>query len=184
MKNHYRSFTAALAALCLAGAAHTHAQEVSAVMRPAENQIDIAPGFTPLTAQAGPWGHKTVFFSGDAATDTVQTIQTQFFCGGGNGYSTIGIVQGGKGFLLGGDPGGNFASAIADWPNFPGWLAGSILSGEPLRIHWLADLAVQPTPPNPPAGTARVFARVNGSGKVQLCVIFPTGAVKIIETED
>jgi hypothetical protein len=38
-------------------------------------------------------------------------------------------------------------------------------------------------PPNAPADRARMFVRDNGSGKTQLCVIFPTGAVQVIATE-
>lgn len=38
-------------------------------------------------------------------------------------------------------------------------------------------------PTNGPANTARLFVRDNGSGKTQLCVIFPTGAVQVISTE-
>ena len=39
------------------------------------------------------------------------------------------------------------------------------------------------TPDAGEADTARLFCRVNGSGKVELCVRFPTGAVQVIETE-
>lgn len=35
----------------------------------------------------------------------------------------------------------------------------------------------------PGANVARIFVRDNGSGKLQLCVRFPTGAVQVIETE-
>ena len=38
-------------------------------------------------------------------------------------------------------------------------------------------------PANTPANTAKLFVRDNGSGKTQLCVIFPTGAVQTIATE-
>lgn len=38
-------------------------------------------------------------------------------------------------------------------------------------------------PANTPANTAKLFVRDNGSGKTQLCVRFPTGAVQVISTE-
>jgi hypothetical protein len=37
--------------------------------------------------------------------------------------------------------------------------------------------------PTPPANTARLFAKDNGSGKTQLAVLFSTGAVQVIATE-
>lgn len=33
------------------------------------------------------------------------------------------------------------------------------------------------------AGEARVFSKVNSSGKMQLVVLFPTGAIQVIATE-
>jgi hypothetical protein len=42
---------------------------------------------------------------------------------------------------------------------------------------------VQVAPANPPAQTARLFCRDNGSGKMQLVVRFPTGAVIVLATE-
>lgn len=38
-------------------------------------------------------------------------------------------------------------------------------------------------PANPPADTARIYARDDGSGKTQLCVIFSTGSAVVIATE-
>ena len=45
------------------------------------------------------------------------------------------------------------------------------------------DLPENATPQNPPANTARLFARDNGAGKTQLCVIFPSGGVQTLATE-
>ncbi len=45
------------------------------------------------------------------------------------------------------------------------------------------DLEEISDPSNPPADTARIYARDNGSGKTQLCVIFPTGSALVIATE-
>lgn len=39
------------------------------------------------------------------------------------------------------------------------------------------------TPDAGDTNTARLFCRDNGSGKTELCVRFPTGAVQVIETE-
>ena len=39
------------------------------------------------------------------------------------------------------------------------------------------------TPDAPELGTARLFARDDGTGKMQLCVRFPTGAAQVLATE-
>lgn len=46
-----------------------------------------------------------------------------------------------------------------------------------------ADLGERTDPPAPPANRAMVYARDNGSGKTQLVVRFPTGAVQVLATE-
>jgi hypothetical protein len=48
------------------------------------------------------------------------------------------------------------------------------------KYHELAEIS---TPAAPPSNHARLFVRDNGSGKTQLCVRFPTGAVKVLATE-
>lgn len=45
------------------------------------------------------------------------------------------------------------------------------------------DLPEVTTPAAPGGNHARIFARDNGSGKTQLCVIFPTGAVQVLATQ-
>jgi hypothetical protein len=45
------------------------------------------------------------------------------------------------------------------------------------------ELTEVATPLAPSANRARLFARVNGSGKTQLCVRFQSGAVQVIKTE-
>lgn len=45
------------------------------------------------------------------------------------------------------------------------------------------DLLEQSTPSAPAANTARFFARDNGAGKTELCVIFNTGAVQVLATQ-
>jgi hypothetical protein len=48
------------------------------------------------------------------------------------------------------------------------------------RYHELKEIA---NPSAPAANKLRLFARDNGSGKTQLCVRFPTGAVQVIKTQ-
>jgi hypothetical protein len=86
--------------------------------------------------------------------------------------------------------------------NFPNWglitpfasgtvyIGGNLEVGLPagfgsgdLRVNGHVDLPEQSAPPAPGANTARVFARDNGSGKTQLCVLFPTGAVQVLATQ-
>jgi hypothetical protein len=45
------------------------------------------------------------------------------------------------------------------------------------------DMGKVATPSSPGANTARIFVRDNGSGKLQLCVRFPTGAVQVLATQ-
>ena len=45
------------------------------------------------------------------------------------------------------------------------------------------DLEEISDPTNPPSDTARLYARDDGTGKTQLCVIFPTGSTVVIATE-
>lgn len=45
------------------------------------------------------------------------------------------------------------------------------------------DIVEISDPAAPPANTARMFTRDNGSGKTQLCVRFNTGVVQVISTE-
>lgn len=45
------------------------------------------------------------------------------------------------------------------------------------------ELAEMTAPSAGAANTARLFARDNGSGKTQLCVIFATGAIQVLATE-
>ena len=45
------------------------------------------------------------------------------------------------------------------------------------------EIAEMSTPAAPGTNRARLFVRDNGLGKTQLCVRFPTGAVKVLATE-
>jgi hypothetical protein len=55
----------------------------------------------------------------------------------------------------------------------------------PVRVHGYQhiDEWTGGDPDAPAANAARLFVRDNGSGKEQLCVRFPTGAVQVIATE-
>lgn len=52
------------------------------------------------------------------------------------------------------------------------------------RFGGYYDVGEITEPANPAANTARLFVKDNGSGKTQLCVLFPTGSVTVIATED
>lgn len=68
------------------------------------------------------------------------------------------------------------SSAVAGWQEpFAALLAGA---------GGVIDMAEQsPAPTIPAPNRARVYARDNGSGKTQLVVQFPTGAVQVLATE-
>lgn len=170
--------------LLLVAAVASAVAQTQAVMRPAgePDKVILREGYTPLAVGPGPWGHETTFFSGADASATVSAMATQVMCGGGNGYSQFALVQGGQGLSLGMDPAGNANICFVSWPGFPAGEAQSVIQC-PLRINLLADLAEQAEPANPPADTARVFARDDGTGKTQLCVIFPSGATQVLATE-
>jgi hypothetical protein len=152
------------------------------VTRPSSNGLNITSSGFPIFAGSGPWGHQTWTFGSQDLSATSQLLMTQFFCGGGNGFSTLGIVQGGKAFSAAGSANGPFEVFTANWTNFPSGEMGAVAM-HPVKLRFIADLIEQSTPANPPADTARIFARDNGSGKTQLCVIFPTGAVQVLATQ-
>jgi hypothetical protein len=58
-----------------------------------------------------------------------------------------------------------------------GYFSGRVLT---TKYHELVEVS---TPSAPSSNHARLFVRDNGSGKTQLCVRFPTGAVKVLATE-
>ena len=54
----------------------------------------------------------------------------------------------------------------------------------PILLTGVQDMMIQGSAPAAPIGAvARFFARDDGSGKMQICVRFPTGAVQVIATE-
>jgi hypothetical protein len=52
-----------------------------------------------------------------------------------------------------------------------------------LNVNGDTELLKVPAPTNSPANTGRIFVRDNGSGKMQFCAIFPSGAIQTIATE-
>jgi hypothetical protein len=60
---------------------------------------------------------------------------------------------------------------------YAGYFDGKVYTN---KFHEMAETT---TPTAPSANKLRLFARDNGSGKTQLCVRFPTGAVQVIKTE-
>jgi len=103
----------------------------------------------------------------------------------------------------GGTPIGAIGIAAASGPYIFSWLNGiqtrdllswsewvrigtdgvAILDLTGIRFQGTFDFVEQAAPPSPPSNTARVFSRDNGSGKTQLCVVFPTGAVQVLATQ-
>jgi hypothetical protein len=60
---------------------------------------------------------------------------------------------------------------------YAGYFAGKVYT---TRFHEMQEISA-PAAPN--ANRARVFVRVNGSGKTQLCARFNTGAIQVIATQ-
>jgi hypothetical protein len=65
-----------------------------------------------------------------------------------------------------------------------GFTAGTVGGNDtPLMVPPGLMLAERADPTAPPANNGDLYVRDNGSGKSQLCVRFPTGAVQVIATE-
>ena len=79
--------------------------------------------------------------------------------------------------------GGTFSSdsGIGILGSSVGSYAGAFVG--PVHVTKHLDIDEIPTPTLAPAGMARLFARDNGAGKAQLCVIFPSGAEIVLATE-
>lgn len=59
-----------------------------------------------------------------------------------------------------------------------------LVVGDPLRSDVGFVLVKQgATPTTPPAGQAVLFLRDNGAGKMQLAIVYPSGAVVTLSTE-
>ncbi|OGS24237.1 MAG: hypothetical protein A2314_00920 [Elusimicrobia bacterium RIFOXYB2_FULL_50_12] len=64
-----------------------------------------------------------------------------------------------------------------------GGLASPQIDGKLHVVSGHITLEEISAPSNAPTNCARIFCRDNGSGKTQLCVIFPSGTVQVIATE-
>jgi hypothetical protein len=53
----------------------------------------------------------------------------------------------------------------------------------PVKITRYLDVAEMAAPAAPGTNIGRLFMRDNGSGKTQLCVMFPTGAIQVLSTQ-
>jgi hypothetical protein len=77
--------------------------------------------------------------------------------------------------------------ALHAWAFRNGWAAvftGRVRFENRVTFEGWQDLSEIREPPAPAIpNTARLFAKDNGSGKTQLCVRFPTGAVQVLATE-
>jgi hypothetical protein len=59
--------------------------------------------------------------------------------------------------------------------------AGNVVADEKAPSYF--DFNEVAAPDAPGANIGRLFVRDNGSGKTQLCVRFPTGAIQVVSTE-
>ena len=72
------------------------------------------------------------------------------------------------------------ASGVALSAESQGDYAGQFTG--PVNTNRYLDISEMTAPGNPPANTARLFVRDNGS-KTELCVLFPTGSIQVIKTQ-
>jgi hypothetical protein len=103
-------------------------------------------------------GQSGVYGSSDAAS-------------GVSGFSSNGVgVSGFSNYGVG-------VSGHTDFGTWAGHFSGNVL------IDKFCQFRAIPSPAAADESHARLFARVNGAGKTQLCVRFATGAVQVIATE-
>lgn len=60
---------------------------------------------------------------------------------------------------------------------------GAVFADDPRFPNVFEDFKERTDPPNPPANTARLYAKDNGAGKTQVGVIMPTGVFIPLATE-
>ena len=78
--------------------------------------------------------------------------------------------------------------SIGIYSNAYGQNSRAIYANGPSEFHGPVDVfgtlrLTEAVAPAAPVGGLKLFARDNGTGKTQLCVRFPTGAVQVIATE-
>ena len=97
--------------------------------------------------------------------------------GGGGSTGVWGETHNGNGNgVYGSATSGHGVHGIAT-TGFAGHFSGKVY------VSKFQEMPEVSTPSAPSANKARLFVRNNGSGKTQLCVRFPTGAVQVIKTE-
>jgi hypothetical protein len=84
--------------------------------------------------------------------------------------------DGGSRGVWGNSPAGHGVHGSSD-SGWAGYFDGRVLANS---YHELVEIG---TPSAPSANHARLFVRDNGAGKTQLCVRFPSGAVKVLATQ-
>jgi hypothetical protein len=113
-------------------------------------------------------------FASSGSADSPQAVGVW-----GTAYDNAGVygeswVSDGVSGRAQGSGNGVHGKAGAGWA---GYFEGKVLT---TKFHEIVAIS---TPPAPVASRARLFVRVNTSGKTQLCVRFPTGTVKVLATE-
>ena len=79
--------------------------------------------------------------------------------------------------------GGNLEKAITPATDNAQDIGYDTLRIRRFKIGQYVELTEMAAPAAPAANIGRLFVRDNGSGKTQLCVIFPTGAPQVLSTE-
>jgi hypothetical protein len=109
----------------------------------------------------GLWGYSPDHNGVFASTDTGYCVNVRAL-----GTGSVGIYSNAWG-----------QNSTAIWANGPSRFYGQVTAYSPIVM------TEQVPPAAPPVNQLKLFARDNGSGKTQLCVQFPTGAVQPIATE-
>lgn len=122
-------------------------------------EVRLLAGFAELALESDTGDGDAKLFASDSDSFVVvstATLIAMLECTGTTAYL---LVQ----------AGGHYINAIADDTADRAWIAMSECASD-------VDAA--------DSNTGRIFMRDNGSGKTQFCARFPTGAVKVIVTED
>ncbi len=109
--------------------------------------------------------------------------------GGGGSISFMTTPVGGSGSANNGATdswyvwGGNLEKAITPAVDNAQDIGYDTLRIRRFKIGQYVEISEMAAPAAPAVNTGRLFIRDNGSGKTQLCVIFPTGAIQVLSTE-
>jgi hypothetical protein len=142
------------------------AQDSTAVGVFGQNPLgDGVVGQSNAAAKSGVWGNNSG--GGYGVSGSTSGADTAGVWGSNSGAGTGVRGTGGSGHGVHGTSTSGFA----------GYFSGKVYT---TKWYELTEIA---TPLAPSANRARLFARVNASGKTQLCVRFQTGGVQVIKTE-